>query len=221
LKDKLRSIPGLIPVGILIGIVLGFIYVGVCTPTEAAALGAFGALVITVIQRGFSWRLLNDSLNDTMYACGTLLIIAAFACICGWGIQYLGITSALGEKISEVGASPWLVLLLVTVMYYIMGCLVDPLALTLISIPVVYPLMTSVGWDPIWLGVYITLNMEVAMITPPVGMNLYVLKAMVPEARFEDIALGAAPYVVIATVLLVLMAVFPELCTWLPSTMKM
>ena len=219
-RSKFASLPRIIPAVILVMLVMGSIYMGVTTPTEAAAVGASGALLITIAQRNFSWRMLNHVLKETAYVAGMLFLVLIGAGILNYTLHFLQIPTTLTDMLVASGWNRYMVLAAFVLMYYVMGCFTEGISILVITTPVIFPIMMGLGFDPLWLGIVMVINCEVALITPPVGMNLYVLKGVSPKTKIEDIILGALPYVGVLTLLLVILTVWPQLATWLPSTMR-
>lgn len=219
-REKVRSTPHLLPVVILAGVVLGAIYSGIATPTEAAGLGLFGALVSAAIFRKLTWQNLRQAAIQAATINAFIITIFLGASILCLLLSCLYVPQSLCIWISSLGVSHWWILTGIMVMYMILGCLMDPGGILLLTAPIVIPIAISLGWDLIWLGILITINMEMANITPPVGFNLYIMKGIVGEAvSLADIFYGIWPFVVCQACVLALVAVFPQLALWLPSTM--
>jgi tripartite ATP-independent transporter DctM subunit len=200
-------------------IILGGIYFGIYTPTEAAAIGCVVALVIIIAKRRMTWSLLNNALQGTLYTSCMIYMIIAGAGLNAYVIEYLRIPILLIEWIRDLGLSNYMVLTAVCIIYYIMGCFVEGIAMCIITIPVIQPVMVALGFDPFWFGVIMVICVEVGMITPPLGINLYVIQGIDPESNFAEIIFGTIPYVAIMTILIVILSIYPQLATWLPSMM--
>lgn len=218
-KDKISALPGLAPIFMLGLIILGGIYFGIYTPTEAAAIGCVVALVIIIAKRRMTWSLLNNALQGTLYTSCMIYMIIAGAGLNAYVIEYLRIPILLIEWIRDLGLSNYMVLTAVCIIYYIMGCFVEGIAMCIITIPVIQPVMVALGFDPFWFGVIMVICIEVGMITPPLGINLYVIQGIDPECNFAEIVFGTIPYVAIMTILIVTLTIYPKLATWLPSMM--
>ncbi len=218
--ERIRALRDAIPAVILIVLVLGTIYAGVATPTEAAALGAFGALAITMFGRQFSWSMLRDSLLDTALTMGMIGLIMQGAMMIAWAFHMLQVPMHLTEAVGASGLNRYTIFGLIVLMIYVLGCFIDGMSILLILTPVVAPVMSALGFDLVWFGIIFVIGIEVSLLTPPVGMNLFVLKGIAPDARMEDIILGALPYVLILTLGIVIFSVWPELALWLPNAVK-
>jgi tripartite ATP-independent transporter DctM subunit len=218
--ERLQALRDAVPIVLLILLVLGSIYAGVATPTEAAALGAIGAIVITVAQRQFGWRMLGDSLYDTAVTMGMIGLIMQGAMLIAWCFHMLQVPNHLTEAIAAAGLNRYVVLALIVLLLYVLGCFIDGMSILLILTPVLAPVMTSLGFDLVWFGIILVIAIEVSLITPPVGMNLFILKGIAPDANMNDIIMGALPYVVILTLGIVVLTVWPDLAVWLPNALK-
>lgn len=214
--SKLRSIPDMAPIIALIVLVLGGIYAGVMTPTEAAGIGASGAVAIAAIYRKLSWAVLRQSLVETVRANAMILLIVVAAQIMSFALVSAGVPRGIVGVIGELHASRWVIFGVIAVAYLILGCLMDALSLMLLTLPVVYPIMQAQGFDPIWFGVVLVLLLEIGLITPPVGMNLFVIQG-ISGRPLREVSVGAFPYVIIMLLEIVLLAFFPSIALWLPS----
>jgi tripartite ATP-independent transporter DctM subunit len=214
--SKLRSIPDMAPIIALIVLVLGGIYAGVMTPTEAAGIGASGAVAIAAIYRKLSWAVLRQSLVETVRANAMILLIVVAAQIMSFALVSAGVPRGIVGVIGELHAPRWVIFGVIAVAYLILGCLMDALSLMLLTLPVVYPIMQAQGFDPIWFGVVLVLLLEIGLITPPVGMNLFVIQG-ISGRPLREVSAGAFPYVIIMLLEIVLLAFFPSIALWLPS----
>lgn len=198
--------------------VLGSIYGGIATPTEAAGIGAFGAMVIALAYRKLTWNNLRNSLLATVRVTSMILFLI-FGGVCfAFVLSSLGIPHLLAEFIVGLEVNRWVIMLLINALFVIMGCFMDPLGILIITLPVLFPIVTKLGFDPIWFGIIVTINSEIGMITPPVGFNLFVLKGVVPaEVSLGDIIKGAFPFVGILILGLLTLMVFPQIALWLPA----
>jgi len=216
-KDRFRALAGLATVFIIMAIVFGGIYFGIMTPTEAAAIGALAALIIATVRGRMSLRLLADALWGTLIMTSMILMIIAAAAIFGYVVHFLRIPVLIMEWVGGLGVSPYTVLLFVCLLLYVLGCFIEGTSVLVILTPILVPLMVSIGFDPVWFGIIFVINIEVALITPPVGLNLFVIKGVEPESTFGQIFMGAAPFVGMMTLMIILLAAFPQLVLWLPD----
>lgn len=218
-KAVVSSAPDVIPILILIFFVLGTIYLGIATPSEAAALGALFALIICASYRRLTWKILiRAGLSAIQINCWLILIVIG-AKIVGTGLAYLEVPSRLAETIFSLEVNRLFVLALVSLMYIILGCFMDGASMMLLTLPVVYPIMISLGFNGIWFGIVMVILIEIGQITPPVGVNLYVIYGITKKKYLNDIIRGVIPFLFIMVLMIVLLTAFPELALWLPDKM--
>ncbi len=206
----------MVPIFALIAVVLGGIYAGVMTPTEAAGVGASGALGIAALYRKLSWSVLRQSLLETVRANAMILLIVVAAQVMSFALVSAGVPRGVVGWIAALHASRWVVFGVIVVAYLVLGCLMDALSLMLLTLPVVYPIVQALGFDPIWFGVVLVLLLEVGLITPPVGMNLFVIQG-ISGRPLGEVSRGAFPYVIIMLVEILLLVLFPSIALWLPA----
>jgi len=215
-EGKLKTIPDMVPILALIVVVLGGIYAGVMTPTEAAGVGASGALGIAALYRKLSWAVLRQSLLETVRANAMILLIVVAAQVMSFALVSAGVPRGVVGWIAALDASRWVVFGVIVIAYLVLGCLMDALSLMLLTLPVVYPIVQALGFDPIWFGVVLVLLLEVGLITPPVGMNLFVIQG-ISGRPLSEVSWGAFPYVIIMLVEILLLVLFPSIALWLPA----
>jgi tripartite ATP-independent transporter DctM subunit len=218
LKKKLFISVRMIPPMLVIFFVLGGIYLGVTTPTEAGAIGALCAFFLCLLQRNLSWSTLWQVLLSTVRTTSFIMVILAGASIVSFVTQYLRVPELLTKSVINLEVSPYVVMILFYVLYLILGMLVDPVSMMVMTVPTILPTVVMLGFDPIWFAVVVTLACEIGLITPPVGLNLYILRG-VSEAPLGEIALGAAPFVITLILNLAILTAFPILSLWLPNLM--
>ena len=202
--------------GILIA-VLGGIYSGLTTPTEAAALGCATALMLAAGYRRLTKELVIESLMSTVRTTCMLTMIIVGAQILSTGLTFSGASREITDWIVGLGLSKWEFFGLLVILYIFLGCFVDGLSMIYMTLPVLFPTIVAMGFDPIWFGVVLTVLIELGQITPPVGLNLFTIHAISGGHRFGDVALGSLPYAVLVLLMLLVLAIWPELATWLPS----
>lgn len=207
------------PLPILIFFVLGTIYMGIATPTEAAALGVTAAIVI-----GFSWGDLTatklwQAFTRASFMFSAIALILVGTVILAQAVSLLGLPRAAVEMISDLGFNRYGVLVMVVLVYLLLGCFFDGISLLLMTLPITFPMITSLGFDPVWFGIVVTLLMEVGMITPPVGLNLFVLSSITKnEVNVAQAAKASLPYWVILLFAVGVLTLFPAIALWLPNT---
>lgn len=218
-REMLASVKGTAPFIILILAVLGSIYFGIVTVTEAGALSAVLATLLCLLHGKLTWAVLVDVTLDTVKVTSYILIIVAGAAVLSWVVDYLGIPRTIVGLFEDARFPPWVLMALVTVLYVVLGMFLDPVSMMLMTLPVTYPLVQLAGFDGVWFGVALMMLIEVGLITPPVGIVLFVLRATLPRIPFKDIILGALPFVLVILANVALIHAFPGLATWLPSHM--
>jgi C4-dicarboxylate transporter, DctM subunit len=218
MKEKLELLPKLLPfMAVIVGVVYA-LYGGIATPSEAAGVGAALCLVmVIVIYRVWSvkdlWAILRDALRES----GMLLLIIGTSILFGYMMSSLQVTQAVAESIATLQVNRWVVLAAINLMLLVAGCFLPPAAIILMTTPILMPVIVSAGFDPIWFGVILTINMELGLITPPVGLNLFVINGITPDVSLGTILRGAFPFMGCMVVAILILCVFPELATWLPS----
>ena len=219
LMEKLRESRSLIPVVLLIAAVLGSIYTGIATATEAAALGVVGSLVISAVQGSMSWRTFKESLmGGTRLYCMIALILSGAASLT-LSMGYIGLPRHLAEWIASLGLSKFQLVLVLTAFYVLLGCFLDGISMVVLTMGVILPTIQKAGIDPLWFGIFIVIVVEMAQITPPVGFNLFVMQGMT-RRQIGAIASAAFPFFLLLVLMVVLLYAFPQIVTFLPEQMK-
>jgi len=213
----LQSIGSLLGLFIL---VIGGLYAGWFTPTEAAGIGAFGALLVTLIKRRLNRENLLASLTETTLTTAMIFLILIGANIFGYFLAVSQIPEWVIGRTTSLGMNRYLVLGVVCLVYMVLGCLMEGLAIMVITLPVIYPMMMNLGFDPIWFGVVITLFMEMSLITPPVGMNVFLISGVARDVPMAVIFRGILPFFLAMVVCLVLLILAPQIALFLPGTMS-
>jgi tripartite ATP-independent transporter DctM subunit len=206
-----------IPILILITLVLGGLYGGLFTPTEAGAVGAAGALVIALVRRRLDWRKLWKVLTETGYVSVSVLFLIISAMLYSRMLALTGMPAAITQTIADVGLGSWGFLAVYLGLVIAMGCIIDSVSIMLIMLPIVLPIARTFGMDTIWFGVITVVAVEIGLLTPPFGVSVYTVKSALNDARItvRDIFAGAFPFVLMMIVVLVLLVAFPRLSTWL------
>jgi tripartite ATP-independent transporter DctM subunit len=217
--EKLRESRNLIPVVLLIVAVLGSIYAGIATATEAAALGVLGSLIISTAQGSMSWATFKDSLmGGTRLYCMIALILAGAAFLT-LSMGYIGLPRHLAEWIATLGLSKLALILALTAFYVVLGCFLDGISMVVLTMGVIMPTVQKAGIDPLWFGIFIVIVVEMAQVTPPVGFNLFVLQGMT-KREIGTIARAAFPFFLLMVGMVVLLYAFPQMATFLPQQMR-
>ena len=219
-KERFVSLKGTIGMLLLFVLVMGGIYGGIFTPTEAGAIGAFGSIVILIARGKLNWPDLKVSLIETGMLSGMIFIIVIGAMIFNRFIVFTGLTNEVTHFLTTADISPITVILFMLVTYLFLGCIMDPLAMLTLTVPIYYPIVQVLGFSLIWFGVLVVRMMEIGMITPPVGLNLFAIKGVVrEEVPFSDIMIGVLPFLAADFVIVALLVKFPALSLFIPSTM--
>lgn len=217
---RLRLLKDLIPPAVVFFIVMGGLYSGVATTTESAALGVVASLVFTLHSRKLTWTLLQHCFVQTAKTTGMILLIITAAFILNLAISLTGVADAMTRWVTSFGLSATELLLVLIVFYFALGMFMDVLSMMVATIPITFPIAMAVGIDPVWYGIFIVLMCELGLITPPVGMNLFVVHGIRPDkGGIRDAMVGALPYVLIMIGFTLLLMAFPSIATWLPSKM--
>ncbi len=218
LKDRLNSFKDLAPIFSLIGLVLGSIYGGFATPTEAAALGVLGSLILAFYFKSISIEILKNALLNSVKTSVMIGFIIAGAVFLSQVIGFLGIARAMSEFIAGLGLSPMMLILLIGVMYIILGMILEAISIVVMTLPIVLPIIILAGFDPLWFGIFLVFMVEMAQITPPVGFSLFVIQGISNE-KIQTILKATFPFFILMIVTVVLITVFPEIVFFLPDQM--
>jgi C4-dicarboxylate transporter DctM subunit len=218
-REKLRSFQEVAPVAILIFVVLGSMYLGIVTPTEAAALGSLVSLVLARLSGGLSWRTLNQAFHETVRTTSMVMLIIIFAAIFSHVIALIGAPKALLATVMTLGLPKWALFTVVFAFLLVIAYALEELSVMIIILPILFPLITGLGFDPVWFGVIMVVWLEIGFITPPVGLNLFVIQGLMPGAGAREVTVGTTPYVLLMILLVIILFIFPDLALWLPAQM--
>jgi len=216
--ERLQGLIKLLPVMMLIAAVIGSIYTGVATATEAAVLGVVGALILSAAQRNLSWESFNASLFGAVKTSSMIALILMGSSFLSLAMGFTGLPRSLAEMIGGLELSPVMLIIGLTVFYIILGCFLDGLSSIVLTMAVIEPLVRQAGFDMIWFGVYLMIVIEMAQITPPIGFNLFVLQGMTGRSM-GFIARASVPMFLLMIVAVLVLVAFPDLATWLPNSM--
>jgi tripartite ATP-independent transporter DctM subunit len=218
-RERMTSLKRILPTAVIFAIVLGGIYGGIFTPTEASAVGVIGVTGVALVMRRLSWAGLKTSLWQTGEISAMIYAILVGGVMFSRLLAQTDVTPALVNTVAALNASPAVVIFLFSIMFLVLGAVIDTFGMLILTLPLVFPMSRNLGIDPIWFGIYMTVMMEIAMLTPPIGLNVFVLHRVVPDVPMAEIFKGIGPFVAVCLLLVLLLTLFPAIATWLPSTM--
>lgn len=216
-KERFAAMRGIWGTLLLFVLVMGGIYGGIFTPTEAAGVGAAGAFLIALFKRAVSWEVLYEVLADTAKTTSMLFIVVIGALIFSNFVNRAGLPADLLDLVTGYDLSPYMVLLCILLIYIVLGCIFESLSMLLLTIPVFYPLVDALGFDLIWFGIVAVVVTEISLITPPVGLNVFVLSGVLPEVKTSTVFRGVAPFWCADVIRLALIVLFPVIALFLPN----
>jgi tripartite ATP-independent transporter DctM subunit len=219
LREKLRSLVEVAPIVLLIVVVLGSMYFGVVTPTEAAALGVSVSLLLAVTVGRLTWSGFVRAFHETVRTTSMIMLIIIFASIFSHVIALLGTPRALLGLVSSLDLAPWMVFAMIFGVLILIAYALEELSVMIIMLPILFPLVTGLGFDPVWFGIVMIVWLEMGFITPPVGINLFVIQGVARGSRMGDIAAGATPFVLLLVLMVVILFLVPDVALWLPRQM--
>jgi len=214
--QRVRALPDLLPPVLIFLAVIGSIYAGWATATESAALGVIAALAIAAVRGSLSARMLGQAFEGAMRTTAMIMAILIAAYFLNFVITSIGLTTQVNSYITKLGLTPAELFVAVVIFYLVLGMFMETLSMMVATVPIIAPIMVKAGYDPIWLGILIVLLMETAMITPPVGINLYVVQGLRKRGRIDDVIIGSAPFVMTMLLMIVVLYYWPAIALWLP-----
>jgi len=218
-SERWTSLRSVIPVTLLVVAVLGSIYTGIATATEAAAVGATGALLIAFLLGSLKREVMHRILDNTARTTAMFVLLVATGLFSAFVLSRLGIPQATAQAITGLDVPPWVVMLAINGLLLLLGMFLDPMSILVIVVPVIFPAVVKLGYDPVWFGVIVTLQIEIAAISPPVGFNLFVLRTVVPNARMADIIRGGLMFIAPMLLGIVFLMIYPDIALLLPRMM--
>jgi tripartite ATP-independent transporter DctM subunit len=219
-REKLATLPRVAPFVLLIIIMMVTLYGGLATPSEAAAVGSVAALLLVMTiypltLRGDVLRILKGTIRESTM----ILMIVGTSYLFGLVLTKLYITQSVANGIIDLELNRWMAMFIINVFLLVLGCFMPPVAIILITAPILHPIIKGLGFDPIWFGVIITLNMEAGLITPPVGLNLYIVQGIAPDVPLSEVLRGSIPFIIMLCLGIVILCAWPDLALWLPNKM--
>lgn len=220
-KERLRSFPKAIPLLLLASLVSTFLYLGIATVTEVAALGVISSFIVALIYRRLTILKLKVILLNTIQISGMIMMIVIGGTVFSFVLTSIGIPHKLAEDILSLSANPWCILITINILLIVLGCFLDAICIQIITMPFLFPIIMNMGFDPIWFGVIVIINMEIGLLTPPVGVNLYALAGVVDNrVSMRDIVIGSLYFNLILVLGLIIIIIFPQLSLWLPKAIR-
>lgn len=217
---KIRSLVGILPFLFLIAAVLGSLYAGIATPTEAGAIGAAAALVLCLVRGKLTIASLYQCSLDTVRVTSFIMLIVVGAAIFSWVFDFIRVPRAMVGYVSNADIAPWVIMLMIACVYLALGTIIESISMMLMTLSVTFPIVAGLGYDPIWFGICLVLLIEIGLITPPVGIVLFILRGMSGDVALREIVLGVLPFIGVMLGFLVLLFFFPEIALWLPAQME-
>jgi C4-dicarboxylate transporter DctM subunit len=216
-KARWDSLPDLVPPLLIFIVVIGSIYAGIATPTESAALGVAAAFGLAAWRRRLSWRMLRDTFEGTMKTTAMIMAILIAAYFVNFVITSIGLSGKVMGYVTGFGLSPTGTVVVIVLFYLVLGMFMESLSMLVATVPIITPVVTGMGFDPVWFGVLMMLLIETALITPPVGFNLFVVQGVRPRGQIYDVILGSLPFVITLMAMIALLVAFPQIAMWLPG----
>lgn len=217
---KVRALVSLTPILFIVFAIMGTIYTGWATPTEAAALGVLAVVIICAANRKLTIKVLNESLAAAIRTTAMILLIMVAAFYMNYVISILGVPQAISTWFVGLKITPKLTMFIIVIFYLFLGCFIETIAMMVTTIPLVVPLVVAAGYNPLWFGIFLMILCEASLVTPPVAMNLYVVQGIRPDkGPMADVSIGMLPFLAMMFIMLMLLIFFPEIALWLPNQM--
>ena len=221
MREKVASLTKVTPVFLTFLVVIGGIYLGIFTPTEAAGVGVLSLLIISIVMRRLNWSNFKQSLLKSVHTSAMIFIIIIGGHMMGKFVVFTGLTEDVIGSFANADLSPLTVMLMISLLYIVLGMVLDVWGMLILTIPFTLPIIMDLGYDPVWYGIYAVIMSELALITPPVGINVYVMAKMAPDVPLTKIFSGVAPFFIFTLILVALITLFPDIAMWLPRTAGM
>ena len=220
MAEMMQGLVQLLPIILLFTIIIGSIYKGWATPTEAASVGVGGALLIASLFGGINWNMIVESIIGTVKITSMIMLVVLGASFLNFTLTAAGLSGELTNFLEGLGLSPLATLFVIVLMYIVLGFFIETLSLMVITIPIVVPIIIGLGFDPIWFGILMIVLIEMALITPPVGLNLYVVQGARKSGSMSEVMIGALPYVFAMLAMVGALIAFPSLALYLPGALQ-
>ncbi len=218
-KEKISSLKKITPVAFIFFVVIGGIYGGIFTPTEASGIGVSGVIASSLIMKRMTWLKFKASVDDTGIISAMIFAILIGGYLIGRFLALTEITSSLVDYIVSLNLNKFVFMICLMFLFAILGCVLDVFGMLILTLPFVFPIIIQLGFDPVWLGVFVVIMAEVALITPPIGVNVFIMQSIVPDIPISTIFKGIAPFLLCELILIAIIIIFPGVTLWLPGTL--
>ncbi|PPR77821.1 MAG: C4-dicarboxylate TRAP transporter large permease protein DctM [Alphaproteobacteria bacterium MarineAlpha2_Bin1] len=219
-SERFRALPHLLPPIILFLVVIGSIYIGIATPTEAASLGVVASLIFGLSRKRINLEVLKRSFEGTMKTTSMVLLIVVVAHFLNFVLQTIGATQFITDFMDNLGLNPYVAIVLIIAFYLVLGMFMEGLTLITVTTPIVVPVILALGFDQIWFGIVFVILIEASLITPPIGINLFVVQAVRGKGEFRDVVIGSLPFLIMMIGMIFLLLLFPGIAMWLPNLLN-
>lgn len=216
-RERFHALGEIWSILVLFGLVMGGIYAGIFTPTEAAGIGAGLSFLFTLWRRVLTWRVLYEILVETARTSAIIFAVLIGALMFSEFINYTGVHKGFMEWISDLGVPGWVIILVLVMVYLLIGSVLESLSMILLTVPLFFPIIVDLGYDPVWFGIVVVVAVEIGLITPPIGMNIFVLRSVIPDVSTATIFRGITPFFFADVIRILLLALIPGLSIWLPN----
>lgn len=214
---RLRSLPDLMPPLGLFLVVVGSIYAGLATPTEAASLGVVASLALAAARGRVTLAMLQSAVEGTMRTTAMVMLIVLAAIYLNFVLSMVGLTTLLANFVNGLGLTPTQTMIVIVVIFMLLGCFMEAMSLMLLATPLLAPIVAALGYDLVWFGILMMVMLETALITPPIGVNLYVIQGVRGQGSMTDVIVGSLPFVAAMMLMIVALIAFPQIALWLPQ----
>ena len=218
--ERIAALPHLVPPLAIFVLVIGVIYGGIATASESAALGVVAATLLCAAKGALSWNMLSRAFEATLRTTGMIILITLAAFFLNFVLSSVGLTTMLVDAVKGLDLPPLGMMLAIIAFYLLLGCFMDTLAMLVTTAPLTVPIVVALGYDPVWFGIMLIVLCEMGQLTPPFGMNLFVVHSVRGEGKFMDVVIGVLPFLAVLLVMIALLLAVPQLATWLPAAMS-
>jgi len=218
--ERIAALPHLVPPLAIFALVIGVIYGGIATASEYAALGVVAATLLCAAKGALSWNMLSRAFEATLRTTGMIILITLAAFFLNFVLSSVGLTTMLVDAVKGLDLPPLGMMLAIIAFYILLGCFMDTLAMLVTTAPLTVPIVVALGYDPVWFGIMLIVLCEMGQLTPPFGMNLFVVHSVRGEGKFMDVVIGVLPFLAVLLVMIALLLAVPQLATWLPAAMS-